>query len=136
MRRIWDLVKKSVSAWQDDYAPSLDGQRFLVKRPVEPSVKQKSWVRTSVDAYILAQLEAKGIKPSPDADRATFIRRATLDAWGVIPTPEEVRVFVDDRSPKRSRSCMTSSPCTAACPKKNPATAMTMTSNGATENIV
>ncbi|MGZ5817580.1 MAG: DUF1549 and DUF1553 domain-containing protein, partial [Burkholderiaceae bacterium] len=65
-----------------------------------PAVKQKDWVRTPIDAYILAQLEAKNIKPSPDADRAVFIRRATLDAWGLIPTPEEVKAFVNDRSPK------------------------------------
>ena len=55
-----------------------------------PVVKQKEWVRTPIDAFILSKLEAKGLKPSPDADRATFIRRATLDVWGVVPTPEEV----------------------------------------------
>src|ERR1700748_541960 len=62
-----------------------------VKRPDVPEVHQKAWVRTPIDAFILARLEAKGIKPSADADRATFIRRATLDAWGVIPTPDAVR---------------------------------------------
>jgi hypothetical protein len=69
-----------------------------VKRPDVPAVQQKVWVRTPIDAFILAPLEAKGIKPSADADRATFIRRATLDAWGVIPTPDEVRAFVNDKS--------------------------------------
>ena len=64
-----------------------------------PQVKQKSWVRTPLDAFVLAKLEEKGLKPSHVADRATFIRRATLDAWGVIPTPEEVKAFVADRSP-------------------------------------
>ncbi|MDB5970461.1 MAG: hypothetical protein JWQ90_2911 [Hydrocarboniphaga sp.] len=71
----------------------------LVKRPAEPVVKNKKWVRTPVDGFVLAKLEEKGIKPSPDADRAIFIRRATLDVWGVIPTPEEVKAFVNDRSP-------------------------------------
>jgi hypothetical protein len=56
-------------------------------------------VRTPIDAFILSKLEAKGLKPSPDADRATFIRRATLDVWGVVPTPEEVAAFVGDTSP-------------------------------------
>jgi hypothetical protein len=69
------------------------------KSPQVPAVKQTNWVRTPIDAYILAQLEAKGLKPSPEADRATFIRRATLDAWGLLPTPEEVKAFVNDRSP-------------------------------------
>jgi hypothetical protein len=67
--------------------------------PAEPTVKQKKWVRTPVDAYVLAKLEAKGIKPSPEADRATFIRRATLDTWGILPTPEEVKAFENDKSP-------------------------------------
>jgi predicted nucleic acid-binding Zn-ribbon protein len=70
-----------------------------VQRPADPSVKQKAWVRTPIDAFVLAKLEAKGLKPSPDTDRATFIRRATLDSWGLIPTPEEVQAFVNDRSP-------------------------------------
>jgi len=71
-----------------------------VKRPDIPAVRQKAWVRTPIDAFILARLESEGIKPSADADRATFIRRATLDAWGVIPTPDEVRAFVNDKSPE------------------------------------
>jgi hypothetical protein len=71
-----------------------------VQRPALPTVKQKAWVRTPLDAFVLSRLEAKGVAPSPDADRATFIRRATLDAWGLIPTPEDVKAFVDDKSPK------------------------------------
>jgi hypothetical protein len=62
-------------------------------------VKDAKWVRSPIDALILAQLEAKGIKPSADADRATLIRRVTLDTWGIIPTPEEVKAFVNDKSP-------------------------------------
>ena len=69
-----------------------------VKRPELPMVTQKTWVRTPVDAFVLAQLEAKNLKPSPDTDRASYIRRATLDAWGLLPTPEEVQGFVNDRS--------------------------------------
>ncbi len=70
-----------------------------VKVPATPAVQQKKWVRTPIDAFILAQLEAKGLKPSREADKAVFIRRATLDAWGLIPTPEEVKAFVSDKSP-------------------------------------
>jgi len=71
-----------------------------VQRPAVPAVQHAAWVKNPVDAFVLAKLEAKGLAPSPDADRATFIRRATLDAWGLIPTPEEVRAFVNDKSPK------------------------------------
>lgn len=70
-----------------------------VTAPELPSVKQKGWANNPIDLFILSQLEAKGLKPSPEADRATYIRRATLDAWGVIPTPDEVKAFVNDRSP-------------------------------------
>ncbi|MRV74415.1 DUF1553 domain-containing protein [Duganella sp. FT92W] len=76
-------------AWQ--YTP--------VQRPDIPAVKQKAWVRSPIDAFVLAKLEQKNLKPSQDADRATYIRRATLDTWGVIPTPEEVHAFVNDKSP-------------------------------------
>ncbi|MGQ0598001.1 DUF1549 and DUF1553 domain-containing protein [Aquabacterium sp.] len=71
----------------------------LAKAPELPAVKQKAWVRSPVDAFVLSQIEAKGLKPSPEVDRATFIRRATLDAWGLLPTPEEIKAFVNDKSP-------------------------------------
>lgn len=71
-----------------------------VQNPAVPAVKQKNWVRTPIDAFVLAKLEANNLKPSEDADRATYIRRATLDTWGIVPTPEEVKAFVNDKSPK------------------------------------
>ncbi|MDB5978754.1 MAG: hypothetical protein JWR07_5514 [Nevskia sp.] len=83
-------------------APSARSQLWSyqpVKSPEPPTVRQKKWVRTPIDAFVLAKLEAKGLKPSADADRAAFVRRATLDVWGVIPTPEQVQAFVGDRSP-------------------------------------
>jgi len=69
-----------------------------VVRPEIPAVKNSKWVRTPVDAFVLAKIEAAGLAPSKEADRATFIRRATLDTWGLLPTPEEVRAFEKDRS--------------------------------------
>ena len=71
-----------------------------VKSEPVPQVHDKKWVRSPIDALVLAKLEAGGIQPSADADRATFIRRATLDTWGTIPTPEDVKAFVSDRSSK------------------------------------
>lgn len=70
-----------------------------VVTPAIPTVQQKDWVRQPLDAFVLSKLETKGLKPSPDADRATFIRRATLDAWGLLPSPDEVTAFVSDASP-------------------------------------
>jgi hypothetical protein len=71
-----------------------------VKSQAVPEVHNKKWARTPIDAFVLAKLEANKLEPSVDADRATFIRRATLDTWGLIPTPEEVKAFVNDRSSK------------------------------------
>ncbi|MEY4593477.1 MAG: hypothetical protein RIR18_2372 [Pseudomonadota bacterium] len=64
-----------------------------------PQVQHKAWVRSPIDAFVLAKLEENGIAPAKDADRATYIRRATLDALGILPTPAEVKAFVSDKSP-------------------------------------
>ncbi len=78
-------------------------RRWWSYQPVQeqavPVVKDTDWVRTPIDAFVLARLEAQDIKPSRAAGRAAYIRRATLDVWGVIPTPEQVQAFVDDDSP-------------------------------------
>ena len=68
--------------------------------PIPDSVKGSKWVRTSIDAFVLAKLQEQNLQPSPDTDRATLIRRATLDTWGVLPTPEEVKAFTQDHSSK------------------------------------
>src|SRR5581483_9959899 len=58
-------------------------------RPEVPSVKEPKWVKTDTDRFVLAKLEAAGLKPVGLADRKTLIRRATLDLTGLPPTPEE-----------------------------------------------
>jgi mono/diheme cytochrome c family protein len=69
------------------------------KEPDIPEVRLKDWVRTPVDAFILARLEAKGLQPSPPADKRTLIRRATYDLIGLPPTPAEIDDFLADTSP-------------------------------------
>ena len=71
----------------------------VVKPPV-PSVKAKGWVRTPVDAFILAKLEEKNLKPNPPADKVTLLRRAYFDLIGLPPTPEQVQAFLSDKSPQ------------------------------------
>ncbi|MGV3722744.1 MAG: DUF1549 domain-containing protein, partial [Actinomycetota bacterium] len=68
-----------------------------LRAPKIPAVKAKSWVKTPIDAFILAELERRGMKPSPYADRRTLIRRGYLDLVGLPPTPQEVDAFVADR---------------------------------------
>ena len=70
------------------------------KRPAEPQVANAKWVRTSVDRFILARLEKERVVPSPEASKATLLRRAHLDLTGLPPTPEEVRAFEADKSPE------------------------------------
>ncbi len=67
--------------------------------PAIPAVKNKDWVKSPLDAFILSALEAKGLTPAAAADKRTLIRRATYDLTGLPPTPEEVRAFLDDSSP-------------------------------------
>src|SRR5215831_3495050 len=68
-------------------------------KPAVPSVKNKDQARTQIDAFVLAQLEHKGWKMQPEADRRTLIRRAYFDLTGLPPTPAEVQAFIDDNSP-------------------------------------
>ena len=69
------------------------------QRSSPPEVKARAWPRTSVDRFILARLEARGLSPSPQADRRTLIRRASFDLTGLPPTPEEVDAFEADTAP-------------------------------------
>jgi hypothetical protein len=68
-------------------------------RPALPRLRDGTWPRNAIDAFVLARLEADGLKPSPEAARETLIRRVTLDLTGLPPTPEEVDNFLADRSP-------------------------------------
>ncbi len=70
-----------------------------VERAAPPKVDDRALVANEVDAFILAKLEEKGLKPAPRADNITLLRRATLDLTGLLPTPEEVQDFVNDTSP-------------------------------------
>jgi hypothetical protein len=70
-----------------------------VKKPSVPDVSAASWCKTPVDNFIVAELEKRGMKPSPMADKRTLIRRAYFDLTGLPPTPEEVEAFVNDNSP-------------------------------------
>ncbi len=70
-----------------------------VKRPALPRVKNTAWCVNPIDRFVLAKLEARGLKPAPAADRRTLIRRVSFDLIGLPPTPAEVDVFLSDRVP-------------------------------------
>jgi Protein of unknown function (DUF1553)/Protein of unknown function (DUF1549)/Planctomycete cytochrome C len=69
------------------------------ERPALPAVRDRSWVRNEIDAFVLARLEQAGLKPSPEADRTTLIRRLSLDLIGLPPTLAEVDAFLADSDP-------------------------------------
>ncbi|MEZ5351111.1 MAG: DUF1553 domain-containing protein [Bryobacteraceae bacterium] len=66
-------------------------------RPDPPAVADASWPRNPIDNFILARLDREALKPRPQADRATLIRRLALDLTGIPPTPAEIAAFVNDR---------------------------------------
>jgi cytochrome c553 len=66
--------------------------------PAIPVVKDDKWAKSPLDHFTLAKLEAKGLRPAPQADKRTLIRRATFDLIGLPPTPQEIDAFVADDS--------------------------------------
>ncbi|HUS34094.1 MAG TPA: PSD1 and planctomycete cytochrome C domain-containing protein, partial [Verrucomicrobiae bacterium] len=91
----------AVSSWDGIYKKASQHWAFqAVKKPELPMVKNGRWAQTPVDAFILAKLEAKKMRPSAKADKRTLIRRASFGLTGLPPTPEEVRAFEADDSPE------------------------------------
>ncbi len=77
-----------------------DHWAFRPVRSVEPpAVGNLAWITSPIDAFILDRLEAKGLAPSPPADRRTLLRRVTFDLTGLPPTASEVEAFQDDATP-------------------------------------
>lgn len=71
-----------------------------LRGPTPPSPRQINWVRNPIDSFILRDIEARQITPSPTADRRTLIRRLSLDLIGLPPSPEEVAAFLADTHPQ------------------------------------
>src|SRR5215831_7600358 len=67
-----------------------------IQRPTVPAVKNRTWVRNPIDAFILARLEKDEIAPSPEADKLTLLRRVSLDLTGLPPSPEAIREYSAD----------------------------------------
>ncbi len=73
---------------------------IVPERPALPEVREKNWPRNEIDYFVLDRLEKEGLKPAPEADKATLIRRASLDLTGLPPTINEVDAFLVDNSPE------------------------------------
>jgi hypothetical protein len=68
-------------------------------RPPVPSATDPSWVRNPIDNFVLHRLEQEGLRPAPEPDRETLLRRVTLDLIGKGPTLAEQDAFLADLSP-------------------------------------
>ena len=91
--------------WPDNVGPTVAAAKthwaFIPPvRPALPPIENTTWVRNPIDRFILARLEKENLKPSPEADRITLLRRLSLDLTGLPPTVEEVDAFVHDKSPR------------------------------------
>ncbi len=96
------LMSIAATAHADREITDTDRQFWSFKKPVRaplPAVTQKARVRTPIDAFVLAKLEAQGQAFKPDTDRNTLIRRLSFDMLGLPPSPGEVQAFVRDRGP-------------------------------------
>jgi hypothetical protein len=93
--------KALVRAWIEQGAEYEEHWSFtpLARPPVPGAGKQAGEASHPIDAFILATLEAEGIEPSPAADKATLLRRLSLDLIGLPPTPAEVESFLADPAP-------------------------------------
>ncbi|MCE9557420.1 MAG: PSD1 and planctomycete cytochrome C domain-containing protein [Armatimonadetes bacterium] len=69
-------------------------------KPTLPAVQQKGWARNDVDRFVLAGLEKRGLHPEAEASKPQLLRRATLTLTGLQPTPNEMRAYLGDKSPK------------------------------------
>ena len=102
-RRLSAEQKAMLTRWIDEGATYEPHWAFVApQRPEPPPVTNPAvvdWPHNAIDQFILAKLTAAGLQPSPEADRATLIRRLHADLTGLPPTPAEVDAFVADRSP-------------------------------------
>ncbi|MCX7403522.1 MAG: PSD1 and planctomycete cytochrome C domain-containing protein [Planctomycetia bacterium] len=71
-----------------------------VERPAVPRVTDEKWPRNAIDHFLLARLEKENLKPSPEANQRTLLRRLSLDLTGLPPSPEEIASFLADQSPE------------------------------------
>jgi hypothetical protein len=93
--------KEMLTRWIADGAEYEPHWAYLKPtRPAVPGTKNPKRARNPIDAFILRTLEARGIQPSPEADKRTLLRRLSLDLVGLPPTRGEMEAFLKDSSPK------------------------------------
>jgi hypothetical protein len=98
-RRLTDQQIQLLQRWIERGAHWQSHWSLLTpKRPPLPRVEDTAWPRNGLDRFVLARLEREGLRPAPEADRTTLLRRVTLDLTGLPPTLSEVDAFLNDSS--------------------------------------
>ncbi|MFT4017139.1 MAG: DUF1553 domain-containing protein [Agriterribacter sp.] len=98
-RSLTDYERAILIKWIEQGAVYKPHWAFIAPaKPALPEVKEKTWVKNPIDYFVLQKLEENKLKPSPEADKETLLRRVTLDFTGLPPTVEEIEAFVADHS--------------------------------------
>ena len=99
-KRLTDIQIETLRRWISEGAVYRQHWAFVAPvRPSIPAVKNRVWPRNPIDAFVLARLERKGLRPAREADRYTLIRRLSYDLTGLPPTISEVDAFARDERP-------------------------------------
>ena len=98
--RLTDTEIETLQLWIDQGADWQSHWAFIPpERRAVPPVSDAEWARNPIDDFVLARLERQGHAPAPEADRATLLRRVSLDLTGLPPTAGDIAAFLNDDSP-------------------------------------
>ncbi len=98
--KLTDREKALIIRWIEQGAKYKPHWSFILPQKQEiPAVKNERWAKNSIDHFIMAKLEEKGLEPAEEADRETLLRRVTFDLTGLPPSLEEIDDFLSDSSP-------------------------------------
>jgi len=101
-KKLTDAQKEKLTKWITAGAEYQPHWSYIVpKRSQPPVVKQAAWLKNTIDHFVLAKLEAKGLSPAPEADARTLFRRLHLDITGLPPAPQDVDAFASDYSQRK-----------------------------------
>ncbi|MBL9127710.1 MAG: DUF1549 domain-containing protein, partial [Verrucomicrobiales bacterium] len=96
-KKLTEAQAASIRRWIDGGAQWNEHWAFATpRRAAEPEVRDGAWSKNSIDRFVLARLEAEGMRPSAEAGKPELLRRASLDLTGLPPTPEELDAFLAD----------------------------------------
>jgi hypothetical protein len=99
-KRLTDAEKEILRRWIAEGAEYQPHWAFVApRRPALPAVADAAWPRNPIDRFVLARLEAEGLRPAPEAAREALLRRVTLDLTGLPPTIEELDAYLADARP-------------------------------------